>query len=67
MAGPVARSGFVMERDGVLTPLRLHALQVNSLSIRVGPRGDTSQTDAAAAQGDKVAAPPGSIRFIGHR
>lgn len=56
-----------MERDGVLTPLRLHALQVNSLSIRVGPRGDTSQTDAAAAQGDKVAAPPGSIRFIGHR
>lgn len=37
--GPVARSGFVMERDGVLTLLCPHALQVNSLSSHVGPRG----------------------------
>lgn len=56
-----------MERDGVLTLLCLHALQVNSLSGRVGPPGDAWQTDAATAEGDKVAAPPGSICFIGHR
>lgn len=33
----------------------------------LGPGGDTLQTDAATAEGDKVPEPPGSICFIGHR
>lgn len=64
----LVRSGFVTESDGpwVLTLPCPRVLEVNSLSSHVGPRGDTLQTDAGTAEGDKVPEPRGSICFIGH-
>lgn len=66
IAPPPAGAEWICDGRWVLTLPCPRVPEVNSLSSHVGPRGDTLQTDAGTAEGDKVPEPRGSICFIGH-